>query len=102
MKRKPSAICIAADLCTAVFITALQEDGVTVPRDLSIVSQDEIKGISTVAAVPLTMVPQPMETIAHNIIELLASRLSREYSGAARCVEVRGELMIRKSMAAYS
>jgi LacI family transcriptional regulator len=97
LKRKPTAMCIADDLHAAIFIAALQEHGIRVPHDLSIVSQDDIKAIASIGPVPLTTVSQPMEDIVQNVIALLESRLSREYSGAPRRVVVQGDLVVRQS-----
>jgi DNA-binding LacI/PurR family transcriptional regulator len=97
LKRRPTALCIADDLQATILIALLQEAGVRVPHDLSIVSQDDVKAISAFSAVPLTTVSQPMEAIVHNVVELLTHRLSGEYSGVPRHVVVQGELVIRRS-----
>lgn len=97
LKRKPTAMCIADDLHAAIFISLLHEAGIRVPHDLSVVSQDDIKAISAYGLVPLTTVSQPIEAIIQNVIALLTSRLSGEYSDTPRRVVVQGELVVRRS-----
>lgn len=99
LKDRPSALCIINDVTASTFITQLHRAGVRVPDDVSVVGYDDTAA-ARFALVPLTTVSHPVEGIARPIIEMLLSRLDGSYDGAPRCVEVKGELIVRESTAA--
>jgi DNA-binding LacI/PurR family transcriptional regulator len=99
LKERPSAMCIINDVTASTFITQLHRAGVRVPEDVSVVGYDDTPA-ARYALVSLTTVSHPVEGIARPIIEMLLSRLTGSYGGAPRCVEVKGELIVRESTAA--
>jgi LacI family transcriptional regulator len=94
--RRPSAICIPDDAVAASFVATLYQHKVRVPKDLSVVSHDDMP-IAAHNFVPLTTVAQPMEEIARETVALLMSRVEGGYDGAPRTVRLCGELIFRQS-----
>jgi DNA-binding LacI/PurR family transcriptional regulator len=98
MKKRPTALCLANDYAAVAFINTLQRAGVLVPRDMSVVGDDN-DPIAAHGVVPLTTVHYPLEEIAQHVIDLLESRLNESYTEAARRVNVNGHLVMRESTA---
>jgi LacI family transcriptional regulator len=96
---RPTAMCITDDNVCAAFVAQIVRAGLRVPQDVSVVGHDDLPVAAFTSAVPLTTVSQPVEKIAHETVNLLTSRLSREYSGGARRVVLQGELIVRESTA---
>ena len=91
-------MCIINDVTASTFVTQLHRAGVRVPQDVSVVGYDDTPA-ARYALVPLTTVSHPVKGIANPIVEMLLSRLDASYDGAARCLEVKGELVVRESTA---
>jgi DNA-binding LacI/PurR family transcriptional regulator len=98
LQQRPSAMCIVNESVASAFINELARAGVRVPHDVSVVSHDDLP-IARYASVPLTTVTHPVRAIAQEVVEMVRSRLSGEYSGAPRSVTVRGEMVVRQSTA---
>lgn len=98
MKHRPSGICLANDYAAVAFISTLYRAGINVPRDVSVVGDDN-DPIAAHSIVPLTTVDYPLEDIARQVIGLLQSRLDGLYSGEPRQVAVRSKLVLRDSTA---
>jgi LacI family transcriptional regulator len=96
---RPSALCLVNDLAALAFIAELDNNGVGVPHDLSIVAHDD-QPFAEFAAVPLTTVTHPAHEIAHQVVQVLRKRLSGSDEPRQRVV-VRGELIVRASTAAF-
>jgi LacI family transcriptional regulator len=98
MKQRPSAISIINDVAASSFINHLLRAGLRVPHDVSVIGHD-----NTLAAehcvVPLTTVSHPIEKIGLQVVEFLFERLQGHYSGPARRCVIRGELVVRDSVA---
>lgn len=89
------AFVCANDRTAGQFLHALQELGVEVPRDLSVVGIDDVD-YGRLLPVPLTTVHQPCRDIGHAAITAMLSR--RERPGMiARDVLLDCRLVIRKS-----
>jgi DNA-binding LacI/PurR family transcriptional regulator len=99
MKHRPSGLCLANDYAAVAFISTLHRAGLQVPRDVSVVG-DNNDPIAAHGMVPLTTVEYPLETIARHVIDLLQSRLDGTYSGESLQVPVRSKLVLRDSTAA--
>jgi LacI family transcriptional regulator len=99
MKKLPTGLCLANDYAAVAFISTLHRAGMNVPRDVSVVG-DNNDPIAAHGMVPLTTVDYPLEEIARQVIDLLQSRLSGRYSGVPRHVSVRSELVLRDSAGA--
>lgn len=100
LKHRPSAMCVVNDIAAAMFIIRLREAGIKVPNDVSVVSHDDTP-IARCSAVPLTTAIHPVESIAHQVVSLLLSRLRGEYQGEPRLKVICGELIVRQSCAIY-
>jgi LacI family transcriptional regulator len=98
-KERPTAMCIVNDHTTVGFMAHVQRHGLRVPQDVSIVSHDDSLLASLGANVALTSVSQPAGAIAHQVARLVQERLSGEYTGPSRTVEVQGQLFVRESTA---
>ncbi len=98
LKQKPTAV-ISNDAAAAVLMHALIRRGVRVPEELSIVGYDNTQPAQT-AMVPMTSVAYPVQQVGHYIGEMVQSRLNGTYKGAPRCIELRGTLVQRESVAA--
>lgn len=97
LRERPTAMCIVNDHVANTFVTCLARAGVSVPRDLSIVSHDNLP-IAEYGTVRLTSVSHPYLQIAQSAVEMLDSRLSGRYDGAPRREIVRGQLFERDSV----
>ncbi|MBN2146315.1 MAG: LacI family DNA-binding transcriptional regulator [Anaerolineales bacterium] len=66
----PDAIFIAADLMAAGAIRAIREAGLSVPRDIAIVSYDDLPP-ATLSSPPLTTIRQPIRRLGIRLVETL-------------------------------
>lgn len=98
LRERPTALCIVNDYAALVFMAELQRAGIRCPQDVSIVGHDDYD-MSRHAAIPLTTVSHPSKAIAHQVAQLLLSRLDGIHHGEPRLEEVRGELIVRESTA---
>lgn len=99
LRHRPTGICIVNDPAAVAFIAQVQQHGVRVPEDVSVVGHDGLSIGKWASAVPLTTVSQPIDLIAQSVANLLLDRLRHNYEGPARQIVVRGELIRRKSTA---
>ncbi|HEX8834765.1 MAG TPA: LacI family DNA-binding transcriptional regulator, partial [Abditibacteriaceae bacterium] len=99
LKDRPTALCIINDVTASTFVTQIYRHGLRVPQDVSVVGYDDAPAASY-ALVPLTTISHPIAGIAQPLLEMLFSRIDGTYDGPARCVEVKGELIVRESTAA--
>lgn len=84
LPRPPTAYLVINDDMAYRFIAALQERGVSVPDDVSVVSFDDIDRFSPRPPF-LTTIHQPLELIGRRAAELLLERMQHPYrSGQAR------------------
>jgi DNA-binding LacI/PurR family transcriptional regulator len=96
---KPTGLCIINDVSASAFVTAVVQNGVNVPDDLSVVGFDDAQA-ARYAFVPLTSASYPMDAITRNVVELTHSRL-KGHDGPPRIIDVNSELVIRKSTTPY-
>jgi LacI family repressor for deo operon, udp, cdd, tsx, nupC, and nupG len=88
---------VVNDYVALAFMVEMARHGVRVPEDVSLMGHDN-QPVAAYCPVPLTSVSQPVERIAHLVVELLEKRLGGE-RGAPKKMEVRGELFERQSVA---
>lgn len=100
LPQRPTAICTSDDAVAAAFIAEMGRNGVRVPEHLSVIGHDDMP-IAMHSTIPLTTVAQPVEAIAHEVVQLLTSRLDGSYEGPERTVTLQGELIVRASTASY-
>ena len=97
-EHKPSAIACANDILAIITISALQEIGISVPDDVSVVGFDDISMASHIG-VPLTTASQDAYEMGKLAAKILLERLQGDQS-PARCYTVPTRLRIRASTAA--
>jgi LacI family transcriptional regulator len=97
LKQKPTAV-ISNDAAASAFMHALIRRGVRVPEELSIVGYDDTQPAQT-ALVPITSVAYPFQQVGQHVVEMVQSRLNGTYKGLPRCIELKGTLVQRESVA---
>ncbi len=94
---KPSAVVICNDLMAIGALCAVHEQGLQVPRDLSIVGFDDIE-LSRFTNPPLTTVRQPKQAMGIHAVEMLVERIKGKRS-ATQTLLLTPELCVRGSTA---
>jgi len=94
--KRPSAIYIVNDRAASAFVHAVIREGVNVPNEISIISDDDLPPASA-CLVPLTAVSQPVELIAETVIRFLEGRLINPEL-APRTKIINGQLTRRDSV----
>jgi DNA-binding LacI/PurR family transcriptional regulator len=98
LPKRPTAMSVVNESVASAFMNELARRGLQIPRDLSVASHDDLP-VGRHAIVPLTTASQPVAQISQHVVDMVVSRLNGEYSGEARTVTVRGELIARRSTA---
>jgi DNA-binding LacI/PurR family transcriptional regulator len=75
-KRLPSAVFIANDLMALGFIRAMHDEGIAVPRDVSIVGFDDMPGADHFLP-GLTTIRQELDALGQQCIEILLAALNQ-------------------------
>ncbi len=96
----PSAVFCANDLLAIGAIKALQESGLNVPQDISVIGIDDIM-LSSLVNPALTTIRQPTLDLGAMAAKLLIERIQGNYTGVHRKVILPGELIIRNSTRPY-
>jgi LacI family transcriptional regulator len=99
-KPTPTAIFAANNLLAEGLLVALAQQGLRVPRDLSVVSFDDLEWMSMVDP-PLTTVRQPTRDMARGAAELVLRRLRDGTTETPTTVVFRTELVERESVAPF-
>lgn len=97
--RPPTAIFTTSDLITLGALQAISEQGLEVPRDISIVAFDDVESAEFFRC-PITAVSQPRESIGQVAIKLLTDHI-RDQRGSqeVRSIVLKPTLIIRESVA---
>jgi LacI family transcriptional regulator len=95
---RPTAVYATNYEMTLGAIMALNEKGVRVPADLSFVGFDSLE-LSAVVKPSLTVVTQPLESIAVSSAELLLRRMAGDWEGFPRTLRLASELHVGQSVA---
>ncbi|KQN07050.1 LacI family transcriptional regulator [Sphingobium sp. Leaf26] len=90
---RPDGIFAASDVVAMSLIAAAEQQGLRVPRDLSIIGFDDIP-LARLARPPLTTIRQDIEVGAHHLVDLLFRRIGGEDAGS---VQIAPELVVRES-----
>ncbi len=98
VETKPTAIACINDILAIITISALQEIGIKVPDEVSVVGFDDISLASHIG-VPLTTVSQDAYELGKSASKILLERLGGDQS-PPRCYTVPTRLRIRASTAA--
>lgn len=91
---RPTAVTCYNDLVAIGLIRALNELGIRVPEDVSVVGYDDIE-ISAYLDVPLTTVRVPKREMGKRATELLVQHLEAVDAGTVEKVLLRAELVVR-------
>ncbi len=95
----PTAFFVSNDLVAVDLIEALEELGVRVPEDVSVVGFDDI-ALAGLARISLTTVAQPREHLAGLAVEILLERIEAHETLPFRQVRLAPRLIVRESAAA--
>jgi len=99
MKDRPSAIFMQCDLLAMGAFSAIREEGLKVPDDISLVGFDDINFAPYLES-PLTTVAHPKEKVAMALVETLMNRIENR-DIEPRHIVVTPELIVRKSSGPY-
>ncbi len=97
MSKRPSAVMVTNYEMTVGAIMAINDLGITVPDDLSIIGFDNIQ-ISKVVRPPLSIVEQPMKEIGMKAAKLLVKRLKDDYDGFPATYRLKTNVYIKESV----
>jgi len=95
---RPTAIFSAGDLITLGALDAIAEEGIVVPRDLSIVAFDDVESAEFFRC-PITVVAQPKEMIGEFAVKLLIDQMKSPAVHETRQIVLKPDLIIRNSVA---
>ena len=90
-----TAVVVSDDVLALTLLRALHEAGVTVPRDLSVASVDDIP-FAHLAVPALTTIRPPIADMAERVFRLAIGRMP---AAGVKHFEVRPELVVRESCA---
>jgi LacI family transcriptional regulator len=97
-KDRPTAIFTAGDLITLGALEAIAEEGLDVPRDISLVAFDDVESAEFFRC-PLTVVAQPKEMIGEVAAKLLIEQIKGSPKREVRHIVLKPDLVIRDSVA---
>ena len=95
---RPTAIFVSNNLMMIGLLQAVAQAGLSVPKDISVVSIDDFPWAAGVTP-GLTTVRQPVKAIAMSAFDCLAARIAGDESEPRRIV-LEPELVVRQSCAA--
>jgi LacI family transcriptional regulator len=95
-RSRPTAAFLANDLLALGFLQAMSVAGLKVPQDMAIVGYDDID-FARAAAVPLSSVRQPAETLGRSAMELLQEEVEAAGAHRHRQVIFQPDLIVRES-----
>ena len=93
---RPTAVFALNDMMAIGAVYAMNEIGVRVPEDISIVGFDDIELVSIMTP-PITTIAQPVDEMAHWIMDLLMNRIHGTRKEGNRRIKLLAKLIIRKS-----
>ncbi len=100
-KEYPTAIVCFNDLQALAVITALEELNIKVPKDISIVGNDDIH-YAEIFSVPITTIRSPQREIGLRAAEILIRNIESSTPVPAERIVLETELIIRKSTSKLS
>lgn len=92
----PTALFCTNNLLTLGALRAVQERGVCIPRDLSLLGYDDMEWWGLTHP-PLTVVAQPVHDVGQEAVRLLLRHMERGGRGRAQHVVLKPELVVRDS-----
>ncbi|MEW6511940.1 MAG: LacI family DNA-binding transcriptional regulator [Bacteroidota bacterium] len=97
----PTALFTTSDLITLGALEAIFEEGLEIPRDISVVAFDDIESASLFRC-PITAVAQPKENIGEMAVKLLTEQIKGQRSFEPKHIVLKPTLIVRDSVAAPS
>ena len=94
---RPTAVCVISGMAATAFVAQLYRNGLRIPDDLSIVTNDGQPLELYCSPVPLTTVTHSIFEIAHSVVALLKESLADPSPQTTRRKLVRGDLITRDS-----
>lgn len=95
LRHQPTAVYVASDTMAMGALRAIDDSGLSVPRDLAVVSFDGLPA-SERSSPPLTTLRQPIPQIGETLIEVLLDQIDTETREPARKL-IPTELIVRES-----
>jgi LacI family transcriptional regulator len=96
----PSAIFTTSDLITLGALQAISEEGLEVPKDISIVGFDDIESAEFFRC-PITAVAQPKEHIGEIAVKLLVDHIKAQGEYEPKHIVLKPTLIVRNSVQEY-
>ncbi|MCE0496275.1 HTH-type transcriptional repressor PurR [Vibrio salinus] len=96
MDKKPTAVFCFNDTMALGLISRLQQKGVNVPDDISVIGYDNIE-LAEYFSPPLTTIHQPKRRVGKNAFEILLERIKNK-EHERRVFEMKPEIVIRDSV----
>lgn len=97
LKERPTAVFVANYEMTMGAILALNEKGVSIPDDVSLIGFDDMDMVHIINP-PLTVVTQPLELISQKAASLLLDRMKNNSTKQSVRLELETELIVRSSV----
>lgn len=97
LKKRPTAIFASNDLSAFGLMSVLQEQGLNIPNDISVVGFDDLPSASQMHPA-LTTVRQPIEDLGSSAVNTLLAMIAGSHSSTTQ-VTLPTELIVRKSTA---
>ncbi|HHY81406.1 MAG TPA: LacI family transcriptional regulator [Clostridiales bacterium] len=97
MENPPTAVYVTNYEMTLGAIMAINEKGIKVPDQMSLIGFDNIQ-LAKIVKPSLSIVVQPMKEIGEKAAQVLLSRLNKENTGGPSISRLKTELLIRESI----
>ncbi|MCI0691424.1 LacI family transcriptional regulator [candidate division KSB1 bacterium] len=97
MNDPPTAIFACSDLITLGVLQALFEEGLSIPKDISLVAFDDID-FAPFLICPLTTVAQPKEVMGEIAVKLLAEQMKHQEKVEVKRIVLKPKFLVRNSV----
>jgi LacI family transcriptional regulator len=99
--RRPTALFTTSDLITLGALQAIFEEGLEIPRDISVMAFDDIEPASFFRC-PITAIAQPKENLGKMAVKLLVDQIKGQGKFEPRQMILKPTLVIRESVGKIS
>ncbi len=96
MEKRPTAVFCFNDTMALGLMSRLQQNGIKIPDDISVIGYDNIE-LAEYFSPPLTTIHQPKRRVGKNAFEILLERI-KDKDHEKRIFEMQPELMIRNTV----
>ena len=93
MRERPTAIVAAGNRILVGVLRAIQQQGVSIPRDLSLVACDR-SDVALLYPGPITLIDRPVEEIGRTAAQLLLERLRGQVDRPAQRIAFPTQLIL--------